>query len=163
ALHRGSRRAHAPSEGARGAEEAASLTFGDLVATREQRAETARLSKKIVAGTALFGLAAGFMETFGSDPGMASTPAFAAALLLLVLFCIAALQLLVDGALGASASDDAEGPLDAAYRLAVLVMMAGFLFVPVLGAFGVPGEAIVLAGYLGLTCVLVSLFLVMAK
>ena len=41
--------------------------------------------------------------------------------------------------------------------------MAGFLFVPVLGAFGVPGEAIVLAGYLGLTCVLVSLFLVMAK
>lgn len=163
ALQRGSRRAHAPSKGARGAEEAASLTFGDLVATREQRAETARLSKKIVAGTALFGLAAGFMETFGSDPGMASTPAFAAALLLLVLFCIAALQLLVDGALGASASDDAEGPLDAAYRLAVLVMMAGFLFVPVLGAFGVPGEAIVLAGYLGLTCVLVSLFLVMAK
>jgi DNA-binding CsgD family transcriptional regulator len=45
----------------------------------------------------------------------------------------------------------------------VLVMMAGFLFVPVLGSFGVPGEAIVLAGYLGLTFVLVSLFLVMAK
>ncbi|MFR3091528.1 MAG: LuxR C-terminal-related transcriptional regulator [Eggerthella lenta] len=46
--------------------------------------------------------------------------------------------------------------------MAVLVMMAGFLFVPVLGSFGVPGEAIVL-GYLGLTFVLVSLFLVMAK
>lgn len=145
------------------AEGAGTFTFGDLVATKEQRAETARLSKKIIAGTALFGLAAGFMETFGSDPGMASTPAFAATLLLLVLFCIAALQLLAGGGLGAGASEDAEGPLDAVYRLAVLVMMAGFLFVPVLGAFGVPGEAIVLAGYLGLTCVLVALFLVMAK
>ncbi|OUO86083.1 helix-turn-helix transcriptional regulator [Gordonibacter sp. An230] len=157
------RRAGAPLDPARGAGESPSFTLGDLVATKEQRAETARLSKKIVAGTALFGLAAGFMETFGSDPGMASTPAFAATLVLLVLFCIAALQLLAGGALGADASDDAEGPLDAAYRLALLVMMAGFLFVPVLGAFGVPGESIVLAGYLGLICVLVSLFLVMAK
>ena len=32
-----------------------------------------------------------------------------------------------------------------------------------LGDFGVPGEAIVLAGYLGLSAVLVSLFLVMAR
>ena len=42
-------------------------------------------------------------------------------------------------------------------------MMAGFLFVPVLADFGVPGEAIVLAGYLGLSAVLVSLFLVMGR
>ena len=142
---------------------------GDLSkATKEQRDETARLSKKIIAGTVLFGLAAGFMETFGSDPGMASTPTVLASLLLLVLFCIASLQLL--GVSLGKAGDPAgktggavDGPLDGVYRLAVLVMMAGFLFVPVLGSFGVPGEAIVLAGYLGLTFVLVSLFLVMAK
>ena len=59
-----------------GTSQGGSLSFGDLLATKEQRDETARLSKKIIAGTVLFGLAAGFMETFGSDPGMASTPAF---------------------------------------------------------------------------------------
>ena len=37
--------------------------------------ETAQLTGKIVAGTAVFGLASGFMETYGSDPGMATTPA----------------------------------------------------------------------------------------
>ncbi len=140
------------------------LSFGDLLATKEQRDETARLSKKIIAGTVLFGLAAGFMETFGSDPGMASTPTVLASLLLLILFCVAALQLLAAGGLGKGKEGAAaDGPLDGVYRLAVLVMMAGFLFVPVLKSFGVPGEAIVLAGYLGLTFVLVSLFLVMAK
>lgn len=148
-----------------GADAAGGLSLGDLLATKEQRAETARLSNKIIAGTVLFGLAAGFMETFGSDPGMASTPTVLASLLLLVLFCVASMQMLASGGLGqAGPSDSAvDGPLDGAYRLAVLVMMAGFLFVPVLGSFGVPGEAIVLAGYLGLTFVLVSLFLVMAK
>lgn len=156
------------------------LSLRALLATPAERAQTARLSFKMAAGTVLFGLAAGFMETYGSDPGMASTPAFPATLLLFVLFCIAALQLLATGGLdleagpgaasgpdAASADDGApaepEGPLDDVYRLAALVMMAGFLFVPVLGDFGVPGEAIVLAGYLGLSAVLVSLFLVMAR
>ena len=162
------------------------LSLRVLLATPAERAPAARLSLKMVAGTVLFGLAAGFMETYGSDPGMASTPAFPATLLLFVLFCIAALQLLATGGLdleagpgaasgtgaaggpGAATPDDGapaepEGPLDDVYRLAVLVMMAGFLFVPVLGDFGVPGEAIVLAGYLGLSAVLVSLFLVMAR
>ncbi|WP_249040428.1 helix-turn-helix transcriptional regulator, partial [Eggerthella sinensis] len=147
------------------APDAGALSLGDLLATKEQRDETARLSKKIIAGTVLFGLAAGFMETFGSDPGQASTPTVFASLLLLVLFCAASLQMLAGGGLGRGKRADAagDGPLDGVYRLAVLVMMAGFLFVPVLGSFGVPGEAIVLAGYLGLTFVLVSLFLVMAK
>lgn len=171
----------------RGAEAPESpLSLRALLATPAERAQTARLSLKMVAGTVLFGLAAGFMETYGSDPGMASTPAFPATLLLFVLFCVAALQLLATGGLdleagpgaapgsgagsspNAASSDDGapaepEGPLDDVYRLAVLVMMAGFLFVPVLGEFGVPGEAIVLAGYLGLSAVLVSLFLVMAR
>ena len=126
-------------------------------------------TKKIIAGTARCSAwPPASMETFGSDPGMASTPTVLASLLLLVLFCIASLQLL--GRRAWQAGDPAgktggavDGPLDGVYRLAVLVMMAGFLFVPVLGSFGVPGEAIVLAGYLGLTFVLVSLFLVMAK
>lgn len=148
------------------------ISLGDLFATVEQHDETVRLSKKVVAGTVLYGLAAGFMETYGSDPGMASTPTFPASLLLFVLFCIAALQLLMtEGLWGASDSSlkessgnpVSEGPLDSVYRLAMLVMMAGFLFVPVLSDFGVPGEAIVLAGYLGLTYVLISLFLVMAR
>jgi DNA-binding CsgD family transcriptional regulator len=42
-------------------------------------------------------------------------------------------------------------------------MMAGFLFSPVLEGSGVPGGAIVLAGYLGLTSTLVSLFLAFSK
>ncbi len=124
------------------------------------------LSGKIVAGTAVFGLAAGFMETYGSDPGMATTPTFPVTLFLFVLFCIAALQLFGGGG-GTPAEDiapaEGQGPLDGSYRLAVLLMMAGFLFVPVLADFGVPGEAIVLAGYLGLSAVLVSLFLVMGR
>ncbi len=151
---------------------ASQLSLGDLFSTPEQRDETARLSKKIVVGTVLYGLAAGFMETYGSDPGMASTPTFPASLLLFVLFCAAALQFIAPGGSGSLSgpSSDAsvaqvepEGPLDGVYRLALLVMMAGFLFVPVLFDFGVPGEAIVLAGYLGLTYVLISLFLVMAR
>ena len=123
-------------------------------------------SGKIVAGTAVFGLAAGFIETYGSDPGMATTPTFPVTLFLFVLFCIAALQLFGGGG-GTPAEDiapaEGQGPLDGSYRLAVLLMMAGFLFVPVLADFGVPGEAIVLAGYLGLSAVLVSLFLVMGR
>ncbi len=143
--------------------------MGDLLATKEQREAGARLSNKIMAGTILFGLAAGVMETFASDPGMMSAPSFLATALLLALFCIAALQLLSSGGFNdedypsGSASGNAEGPLDSVYRLAVLVILAGFLVVPVLETFGVTGESIVLAGYLGLTCVLISLFLIMSK
>lgn len=147
----------------------AAFPFGDLLATREQRAETARLSKKAVAGTAVFGVAAGCMETYGTDPGMAAAPTFPATLLVLALFCVAALQLvsgaarMADQDAAARAVEAGEGPLNAAYRLALLVMLAGFLFVPVLGPFGVPGESIVLAGYLGLSAVLACLFILMAK
>ena len=136
--------------------------------------KASRLSLKILAGTTVFGLATGFMETYGSDPGMETTPTFPVTLFLFVLFCLAALQLFSVGSsqsaedqtrflrfLRGEPSFEESGPLDDSYRLAVLLMMAGFLFVPVLGDFGVPGEAIVLAGYLGLSTVLISLFLVM--
>lgn len=147
--------AQAPDEAASDAED------GD--AARAQ-GEARRLSAKMIAGTVLFGMAAGFMETYSSDPGMASNPAFPMSLLFFVLFCVAGFQLIRPQGAGAAAAQGnrAQGPLDGVYRLAVLVMMAGFLFVPVLGDFGVPGEAIVLAGYLGLTAVLAVLFLSVA-
>ena len=154
------------------ASEAASKAPSDAAAPREAAsAEASQLSAKIVAGTVVFGLAAGFMETYSSDPGLPTTPTFPVSLLLFVLFCIAALQLINDGGEGDArergpadrAPQRGEGPLDGVYRLAILVMMAGFLFVPVLAGFGVPGEAIVLAGYLGLSAVLVSLFLFMGR
>lgn len=138
------------------------LTVHDLLATHDQRFETTRLSKKIMAGTILFGLTAGFMETFASDPGMSATPTFAATLVLLILFCLAALQLIAAPRPWDPQNDD-SGSLEGVYRLAILVMMAGFLFVPALDSFGVSGDAIVLTGYLGLTYVLVSLFVVMAR
>lgn len=125
--------------------------------------EARRLSAKMIAGTVLFGVAAGFMETYGSDPGMASNPAFPMTLLIFVLFCGAAFQLIrPQGDAAAEGRDATPGQLVGVYRSAMLVMMAGFLFVPVLGDFGVPGEAIVLAGYLGLTAVLAVLFLSVA-
>ena len=114
-------------------------------------------SVKVLAGTVCFGLAAGFMEAYNSNPGTEAMVSFPASLLLFVLFCAGALQALL-------ASDvRVRGGLDGAYRLALLVMMAGFLFSPVLEGSGVPGGAIVLAGYLGLTSTLVSLFLAFSK
>ena len=114
-------------------------------------------SVKVLAGTVCFGLAAGFMEAYNSNPGTAAMASFPASLLLFVLFCAGALQALL-------ASDvRVRGGLDGAYRLALLIMMAGFLFSPVLEGSGVPGGAIVLAGYLGLTSTLVSLFLAFSK
>lgn len=141
------------------------LSLSSLLASSDER-ETARLSARVTAGTALFGLAGGFMEVFSSEPGMAAVPTFSVTLLILVLFCVAAVQLLAAAApWGSRASDDpeAEGSLAGVYRLAILLTMAGYLFVPVLGGFGITGQAIVLAGYLGLTCVLMTMFLAIAR
>ena len=88
-------------------------------------------------------------------------PAFAATLILLSLFCAAALQLVHSG--GFDGDDPGAARLVSVYRLALFVMMAGFLFIPLFGSFGVTGESIVLAGYLGLSCVLVCLFLVVSR
>lgn len=143
------------------------ITFSALIAGPEERAASTRLSALIVAGTALYGLAGGFMETFSSEPGMLSRPAFPWTLLVLLLFCAAGLQLLLapspEGSGARREGDQQEQRLVGVYRLAILVTMAGFLFIPVLAGFDITGQAIVLAGYLGLTCVLLSLFLTMAK
>ena len=157
----------AAAEGDEDAPRSGRLRIADLIASREERDQALRLSRKIIAGTVVFGIAAGFMETFASEPGMQAMPAFPATLILLVLFCIAALQLIDSGGFdeGEAQADspDYQTRLDSVYRLAILVMMAGFLFVPTLESFGVTGESIVLAGYLGLSCVLVCLFLVMSR
>lgn len=145
----------------------APLRIADLVATKEQREQALRISRKIIAGTALFGVAAGFMETYASEPGMLAMPSFPATLIILFLFCIAALQIIDTGGFdeeeGAAVPSDRETRLDSIYRLAIFVMMIGFLFVPMLGSFGVTGESIVLAGYLGLSCVLMCLFLLVSR
>ena len=105
--------------------------------------------KKIIAGTVLFGLAAGFMADVRlRSRRMASTPTvLASLLLLLVLFCIASLQLL-----GVSLPSEAGDP--AGRRAAPWTGRStgkitgwpfcddgGFLFVPVLGSFGVPSSS----------------------
>lgn len=131
------------------------------------------LSLKILMGTALFGFAVGLIEVdahrFASTANVVPVTFF-----LFVLFCIAALQLFEpyggrahkdeseNGQLSSAKARD-EGPLDSSYRLAVLLMVSGFLLAPFLDQwFGVSGESIVLVGYLGLTAVLITLFLLMA-
>ena len=147
----------------------------------------ARFTKRLFAGTALYGAATGIMLTFGSDPGMTSTPSLPATFLLFILYCIAALQVVepagradavrVDAAdaslldLGALivskgrevAQGAGRGPIDGAYRLAALLLLGGFLFVCVLEDMGVPGEAVVVAGFLSVMVVLGALFLVMTR
>ena len=139
------------------------LTIATLLASKEQRAETHRISRKVVGGSVVFGLAGGLMETYASDPGSVATPTFAATLLLLALFCAGSLQVVGMSARRSGSDGEVSRLLVGVYRLALLLMMAGYLFMPVLEPFGVPGDSIVLAGYLGLSAVLVSLFVLMAK
>ncbi|WP_165046082.1 helix-turn-helix transcriptional regulator [Adlercreutzia sp. ZJ138] len=157
---------------------AAGLPFvlADLLPEGEQRRETELLTRKMLVGMAMFGLAAGLMETFGSDPGMASAPALPASLFMFILFVVATIQQVCGSApqnvgttdvlrrgQDASGTPGEERPLEGMYRLAMFVILAGFLLLPVVRGYGVPGEAIVLSGYLGLTYVLISLFVVMAS
>ena len=129
------------------------------LAREEGASATALLSAKIMAGTLLFGMAAGFMKTFNTDPGAAAMGSFPTSLILLAAFSIGTLSLLGTEGFGRGAA------LNKAYRLAFFIMMAGYLLIPVpeFAASLVPGESVVLAGYLGLMAVLISLFLVMAK
>ena len=113
--------------------------------------------RRMTAGVATFGVAAGFMEAYRSDPGMLVAPDFPSTLLILALFCIAVLQSLF-------VEKPTEGEsLGSMYRIAMLVIMAGFLFAPLLENSGVPGEAIILAGYLGLVAAFMAFFLVMGR
>ena len=150
-------------EGSVAAQKPSLFTFSTLFASGEQRVETHRISRKVVGGSVVFGLAGGLMETYASDPGSVATPTFAATLLLLALFCAGSLQVVGVSARRSGSDGEVSRLLVGVYRLALLLMMAGYLFMPVLEPYGVPGDSIVLAGYLGLSAVLVSLFVLMAK
>ena len=141
------------------------LSLATLLASSEERA-AARLCRSARGGRMRpvrigGGLHGGllFRARHGGDAGR-----FPVTLLILILFCVAAAQLLATMGFGEREGADADGgSLAGVYRLALLLTMAGYLFVPVLGAFGVTGQSIVLAGYLGLTCVLMTMFLAIAR
>lgn len=142
------------------------LAFSDVITSKSEHEEALKLSTKMLAGTLVFGIASGFMQVFHTDVSHAT--ANFVSFILLVAFAVASMQLIgvrmfeKQDATTLSATEQKE-KLNDVYRLSLLLMMAGYLFVPVLGSFGVPGEAIVLSGYLGLTYVLTALFLLMAR
>jgi DNA-binding CsgD family transcriptional regulator len=120
---------------------------------------TALISLKIMAGTALFGLAAGLMETYNTDPGTLSMVDYPLSLLLFAAFVLGTLSLLFSDGFGKGAA------LNKAYRLALFIMIAGFLLIPLtdIGDMVGMGKALVFTGYLALMAVLISLFLVLAN
>ena len=176
---------HAGRSGA--GDDAAGLDSDAAADSTTSGGEIARFTKRIFAGTALYGAATGIMLTFGSDPGMASTPSLPVTFLLFILYCIASLQVVEPAGRADAPRKDApdaslsylgalivskgrevaqgagKGPIDGAYRLAALLLLGGFLFVGVLEDMGVPGEAVVVAGFLSVMVVLGALFLVMTR
>lgn len=123
-----------------------------------------KLSAKVLAGTLLFGVAAGLCEDGFSVAGVAADGVFAlpycqVSFVLFGAFLIGALSLLLSNGFGRGAS------LNKAYRMAVFIMLAGVLLAPLpaLSQSSLPGQAVVLAGYLGLATVFVGLFIVLAK
>lgn len=132
--------------------------------------EAAILSGRIIAGTVVYGVATGAVEALAASAEGAGTSSLSVTFVLFVLYCAAALQLYGGrpGSPGVRAvlpagPDQEVGPLGGAYRLAILLMVGGFVAVPLLESVGVSGVAVVLAGYLGVFSVLVSLFLIMGR
>lgn len=132
--------------------------------------DASKLSGRILAGTVVFGLATGAIEAMTARAQAASHTSLSVTFILFVLYCVAALQLyggrplsLGTRAVLPTGSNQETGPLGGAYRLAVLLMVGGFIAVPLLKRVGVAGVAVVLAGYLGVFSVLVSLFLIMGR
>ncbi len=132
--------------------------------------DASKLSGRILAGTVVFGLATGAIEAMTARAQAASHTSLSVTFVLFVLYCVAALQLyggrplsLGTRAVLPTGSSQETGPLGGAYRLAVLLMVGGFIAVPLLERVGVAGVAVVLAGYLGVFSVLVSLFLIMGR
>ena len=132
--------------------------------------EATKLSGRILGGTVMFGLATGAIEAMTARAQAASHTSLSVTFILFVLYCVAALQLyggrplsLGTRAVLPTGSNRETGPLGGAYRLAVLLMVGGFIAVPLLERVAVAGVAVVLAGYLGVFSVLVSLFLIMGR
>lgn len=169
----------APSEKACSTKEAAlnaraeALARSELASQSGMRKQASELSARILAGTCVFGAAAGLVESFASSDATAASPPAAFVLLLFTLYCLAALQLFggkpllnVRAVLPLRDNDtrpEEGGPLDGSYRLAILLMMTGFLLQPALGDYALWAEHVTLAGYLGISTVMVSLFLIMGR
>lgn len=116
------------------------------------------LSLKIITGTLMFGTAAGLMKAYATAPGSPSMTQYPLSMLFFCAFLLGALSLLLSDGFGKGAA------LNKSYRLAIFVMLFGILLVFAPGASSwLPGEAVSLAGYLGLEAVLISLFLVLAR
>lgn len=140
------------------------FNVSDLLMDESERSLTSALSRNMLWGTAIFGIAAGFMETFGSEPGMQSSSAFPASIFFLLCITLAIVQLLrfFDRQQN-GLPDAAMSKLNEAYRLCVLIMLMGYLFIYPLAGFEVTGESVVLGGYLGLSCVFVILFILLSR
>ena len=128
-------------------------------ATTEGNETTAALSVKILAGTFLFGAAAGLIMLSRSASGGFALADFRVSFVLYGAFLIGGLTLLLSDGFGRGAS------LNKSYRLAFFFMMLGVLLVPwpLFAESPLTGEAVVMAGFMGLEAVLVSLFLVLAE
>ncbi len=153
-----------------GGEDAAGAPASAPSASDAPDDEATKLSGRILAGTVVFGLATGAIEAMTARAQAASHTSLSVTFILFVLYCVAALQLygarplsLGTRAVLPTGSSRETGPLGGAYRLAVLLMVGGFIAVPLLERVGVAGVAVVLAGYLGVFSVLVSLFLIMGR
>jgi DNA-binding CsgD family transcriptional regulator len=121
--------------------------------------DAAILSVKVLVGTLCMGASVGFIEAFSSEPGAQAIPYYPVSMLLFGAFLIGVLSLLTSGALR-----DVRA-LDLSYRIAVFLMLLGLIVIPLASASDLPtgGDALVLAGYLGLQAVFIALFLVLAK
>ena len=135
--------------------EQSSATSETMHSTPIKPARARTLSARMLAGALIFGLAAGFVETYRSDPGSLSTPTLPYAMFIVALFCGGVLE-----TLRASGERDT---FSASYRIAFTLMLAGFLFAPVLVNVDITGDAVVLAGYLGLCAAFASLFCASAQ
>lgn len=130
------------------------------------------INARIMVGTAIYGAAAGLVEASAASEGGAGGSSESLMLLLFVVLCLAALQLFgghplakLHAVLPRSVSSEQVrdgGPLDGSYRLAILLFVAGLLVAPLVERVGVTPSVVAAAGYLGVSVVLASLFLVMA-
>lgn len=160
----------AVSEGAAAEGATPAETLSEPDAPGAESPEASKLTGRILAGTVVYGGATGVVEALSASASGAAYTSLSATLALFVIYCAAALQLYGGKPLGSSvrallpAGPDQEvGPLGGAYRLAFLLMAGGFVAVPLLESVGVSGVAVVLAGYLGMFSVLISLFLIMGR
>ena len=132
----------------------------DLIAPAPSDGGEARvLSAKVIAGTALFGVAAGLVLWFRGNVSSELHTHYQVAIILYGAFLVGGLSLLFSDGFGRGAA------LNKSYRLAVFCMMVGVLIVPwpLLAGTPLAGETVVFAGFLGLEVVLISLFLVLAE